>query len=419
MTQASLHFDALPALLNRAEVKILMQLLNDASEETRLVGGAVRNALMGHEISDIDLATTAHADEVIARCTHAGLRTIATGYAHGTVTVLINALAFEVTTLREDVRTDGRHADVVFGRSFAHDAHRRDLTINALSLDRYGEVHDYADGLKDLAERRVRFIGTARQRICEDYLRSLRFFRFHAAYAKGPMDQQALEAIIAERDGLRSLSKERICSEMLKLLRSKGAAGVLEVMSTQGISSILLRPPTHPHAFTSAVALSTHITSPASKDMFLLAAYAARIIDDAALLRHDLRLSNAQTQSLEKMLAVRAALASKNAMPDHDMLTVLLYRFGREATQCGLLLSQIDHAQPLDEPHWRLAYEHVTHMDAPHFPFSGADLIQRGFSHGPSIGEKLKQLEEQWIAAGLPSAPDAIAALLDHIAPPH
>ena len=195
-------------------------MLDCDGEEARVVGGAVRNELLGVPIAEIDVATTAVPEEVVKRVTAAGFKPVPTGIEHGTVTVVIDKHPFEVTTLRKDVETYGRHAKVEFGRDWKADAERRDFTINALSATSDGTVYDYAGGLEDLGQRRVRFIGDPAKRIAEDYLRILRFFRFHAAFGSGRIDAAGLAACIAGRDGLDQFSRERVRMELLKLLVS-------------------------------------------------------------------------------------------------------------------------------------------------------------------------------------------------------
>ena len=213
----------------------LLSVLDCDGEEARVVGGAVRNALLGEPIGDIDIATTALPAEVIRRATAAGFKPIPTGIEHGTITVVATGRPFEVTTLRQDVETFGRHANVNFGRDWKADAERRDFTINALSLSADGRVHDYVDGIKDLSARRVRFIGDPAKRIAEDYLRILRFFRFHAAYGHGALDPQGVHACILARAGLDLLSRERVRMELVKLLVAPRAVATLAIMSETGI----------------------------------------------------------------------------------------------------------------------------------------------------------------------------------------
>src|SRR5580693_3904645 len=213
----------------------VLKVLNGDGEEARVVGGAVRNALLNIPIGDIDIATTALPTEVVRRAKAAGIKTVPTGIEHGTVTLVIDAHPFEVTTLREDTETFGRKAKVAFGRDWAGGAHRRDFTINALSVGADGIVYDYVGGLTDIAARRVRFIGDAEHRIAEDYLRVLRFFRIHAAFGAGEVDRAGYLACIGARTGLATLSAERVRMELLKLLVADGAIGAVVAMADGGL----------------------------------------------------------------------------------------------------------------------------------------------------------------------------------------
>src|SRR6266853_542273 len=222
MTDARVLDDA-PWLKSGPTARVL-QLLNGNGEEARVVGGAVRNALLKIPTGDIDIATTALPAEVMRRAKAAGIKSVPTGIEHGTVTLVVDRQPFEVTTLREDAETFGRKAKVAFGRDWVRDAERRDFTINGLSVDAGGVVHDHVGGLADILAKRVRFIGDPGARIAEDYLRILRFFRIHAAYGAGEPDRAGYLACIAGRAGLSALSAERVRMEMLKLLVAEGAA---------------------------------------------------------------------------------------------------------------------------------------------------------------------------------------------------
>src|SRR5436190_140938 len=213
----------------------VLELLSGNGEEARVVGGAVRNALLKIPIGDVDIATTALSDEVIRRARAAGIKSVPTGIDHGTVTLVVDAQPFEVTTLREDTETFGRKAKVAFGRDWIRDAERRDFTINGLSVGADGVVHDYVGGLYDIAARRVRFIGDPDRRIAEDYLRILRFFRIHAAFGAGEPDREGYLACIRARAGLASLSAERVRMEMLKLMVAEGAAVAVTAMADGGL----------------------------------------------------------------------------------------------------------------------------------------------------------------------------------------
>src|ERR1700739_2047586 len=213
----------------------VLALLNGHGEEARVVGGAVRNALLKVPIGDIDIATTAVPDEVVRRAKAAGIKSVPTGIEHGTVTLVVDGQPFEITTLRQDTETFGRRAKVSFGRDWVGDAHRRDFTINALSAGADGVVHDYVGGLDDIAVRRVRFIGEPDQRIEEDYLRILRFFRIHAAFGAGEPERAGYLACIRGRAVIASLSAERVRMEMMKLVIADGAAGAITAMSDGGL----------------------------------------------------------------------------------------------------------------------------------------------------------------------------------------
>src|SRR6195952_5294484 len=213
----------------------VLELLNGEAEEARVVGGAVRNALLNIPIGDIDIATTALPDEVIRRARAAGIKSVPTGIQHGTVTLVVESQPFEITTLREDIETFGRKAKVAFGLDWARDAQRRDFTINGLSVDADGAVHDHVGGLQDIAAKRVRFIGDPDRRIAEDYLRILRFFRIHAAFGAGEPDRAGYLACIAGRAGLAALSAERVRMEMLKLMVAQGAAVAVTAMADAGL----------------------------------------------------------------------------------------------------------------------------------------------------------------------------------------
>src|SRR5258708_6452108 len=223
MTNARVLDDA-PWFKSGPAVRVL-EMLNGNGEEARVVGGAVRNALLKIPTGDIDIATTAVPDEVIRRAKAAGIKSVPTGIEHGTVTLVVDAQPFEVTTLREDTETFGRKAKVAFGRDWVRDAERRDFTINGLSVDAQGIVYDHVGGLDDIPAKRVRFIGNPDQRITEDYLRILRFFRIHSAFGAGAPDRDGYLACIRARAGLAALSAERVRMEIVKLLVAEGAAG--------------------------------------------------------------------------------------------------------------------------------------------------------------------------------------------------
>ncbi|MDE2363329.1 MAG: CCA tRNA nucleotidyltransferase, partial [Hyphomicrobiales bacterium] len=288
---------ALAGLLADPRVARALAALDGDGEETRIVGGAVRNALIGRPFTDVDMATTATPDIIVARAKKAGLKSVPTGYEHGTVTVVVAGRPFEVTSLREDVETDGRRAKVRFGRDFDADARRRDFTINSMSLARDGVLHDPLGGRADLARRRVRFIGDARTRIAEDYLRILRFFRFHAAYGEGPLDADGLSAAISLRQGLAHLSAERVRAEILKLLAAPRGPEVAREAADAGLLEIACAGVLYSSQLDRLAAIEC-ARSVEADAVLRLCAFAVAVVEDADRLRETLRLSNVEHRRL-------------------------------------------------------------------------------------------------------------------------
>jgi poly(A) polymerase len=386
----------------------LLDVLNRDGEDARVVGGAVRNALLGEPIAEFDIATTAAPQEVVRRATAAGFKPVPTGIEHGTVTVVIDGQPFEVTSLREDVETFGRHANVRFGRDWRKDAERRDFTMNALSVGADGEVHDYVGGLDDLAARRVRFIGDARRRIEEDYLRILRFFRFHAAYGHGPLDPAGLAACIAARAGLDRLSRERVRMELLKLLVARDPAPSLAVMAESGLLVPVLGgvPDLAAFAAMARVEVAAGVQADAVQR---LGALGARIAEDAERLWQRLRLSNAEHERLTSM-----SEDWRRISPGDDKEgRALLYRLGPEKFIDRVLLAWARSPAGADDAAWRGLAGLPGRWVAPVFPLKAADFIKRGVPRGPALGAALHEAERAWIAADFPAEPAAIAAIAD------
>ena len=387
----------------------LLAVLGGDGEEARVVGGAVRNALLGEPVAEHDVATTAVPDEVVRRVTAAGFKAVPTGIAHGTVTVVIAGEPFEVTTLRQDVETYGRHAKVAFGRDWEGDAHRRDFTINALSVTADGTVHDYTGGLADLAARRVRFIGDARTRIEEDYLRILRFFRFHAAYGHGDPDRAGLHACIEGRAGLDQLSRERVRMEMMKLLVATRATPTLVVMSEVGLLMRVLGGVPYLAAF-EMMAKAERAAGLAPDAARRLGALGVAIPEDAERLWLRLRLTNAEHARLAAMGAEWRGLSPAQG---EQAARGALYRLKPEHyVDCALLAWARSQASAHDEA-WRGFVALPRRWTAPAFPLKAADFIARGVEKGPALGAAMRAAEAAWVEAGFPNdraALDAIAA---------
>ena len=410
MTPAGLASDLRDAAwLHEGPAAQVLALLDRDGEEARVVGGAVRDALLGLAPHEIDIATTARPDEVVRRARAAGLKTAPTGIAHGTITVIVGGTPFEVTTLRQDVETFGRKAVVRFGRDWRADAERRDFTFNALSATRDGAVHDPVGGLADLAAGRVRFIGDPAQRIREDYLRILRYFRFHASHGRGAPDAAALAAIVAEHEGLAKLSRERVRMELLKLLAASNAAPALALMAEHGVLVPLIAGvPVAPQVGRMA-ALESALQLPACP-LRRLAALALHAAEDGERLWTRLRLANSEHERLRAM----ADGWWRVAPPAGDVAArSLLYRLGATGYRDAVLLGWTRAcADPVDAA-WRDRASLPARWSAPRFPLRAGDFIARGLAPGPTLGRALELAEGAWIATDFPTAPDALDAILE------
>ncbi|MBV9347267.1 MAG: CCA tRNA nucleotidyltransferase [Pseudolabrys sp.] len=402
------------AWLAQGALAKLLAALDGSGEEARVVGGAVRNALLGEPVHEIDIATTAVPEEVIKRVTAAGFKAVPTGIEHGTVTVVGDGMPFEVTTLRRDVETYGRHAKVVFGRDWKADAERRDFTLNALSASRDGAIEDYVGGLADLTARKVRFIGDPAKRIAEDYLRILRFFRFHAWYGKGGLDAPGLAACIQLREGLDQLSRERVRMEMLKLLAAPGAVAALEVMADNGLlGRVIAGVPNIVHV--TAMARLEETLTLAPDPLRRLGALAVVVAEDVERLWQKLRLTNVEHARLagiaEGWWRIGPAL-SENAR------RTLLYRLGPALFLDQALLGWARSGAAVQDEEWRKLATLPQRWTAPAFPIKAADLMARGMTQGPALGEALKAAEAAWIAAGFPSDRAALHGIIEKAATP-
>ncbi len=393
--------------LTHGSLSRLLGALSGEGEEARVVGGAVRNALMNLPPGDIDIGTTATPDEVTRRVTAAGFKAVPTGIEHGTVTVIVAGTPFEVTTLRVDVETFGRKAKVRFGRDWKADAQRRDFTMNALSVSADGTIHDYVGGLADLEARHVRFIGDPAKRIAEDYLRILRFFRFHAAYGEGDPDAAGLAACIAGRGGLEQLSRERVRMELLKLLVAKGVVPALTAMADAGLlGSVLGGVPLV--ADTARMAKIEAALDVAADPIRRLAAVNVFIVEDAERLSLRLRLTNAEEARLVSM----ATVWWRRISPAGDALArPWLYRLGEQHYLDRVMLAWARTGAKADDEAWRTLAALPQRWTVPVFPLKAADFMQRGVEKGPALGVAMRAAEEAWIAADFPSDSETIGRI--------
>ena len=353
-----------------------------ALPEARVVGGAVRDVLAGRAVGEVDLATPRTPEQVTQALQAAGLRSVPTGLGHGTVTALSGGHGFEVTTLRRDVETDGRHAVVAFTDDWRADAARRDFTINAMSMTRAGEVFDYFGGIGDLRAGILRFVGDPVIRIAEDYLRILRYFRFFTRYAGGPADPAALEAIRAGVPGLASLSVERVWSELARILSAPDPRSAMGLMAQLGVLAALL-----PEG-SDATRLARLIAADAPVDPLLR--LAALLTGDAAALAERLRLSGAER---DRLVALRTGPVPRPGDDDATLRRLL----ADEAAE-----TLIDRTWLADgiAPEWAALRARLAAIPRPVFPLEGRDVLALGEPEGPHVGALLRAVRQWWLDGG-------------------
>jgi poly(A) polymerase len=366
--------------LDHPGTQALMQALEGAGYKALFVGGCVRNALLGEPVSDVDIATDATPETVSRLAETAGFKPVPTGIDHGTVTVVAEGKPHEVTTFRRDVETDGRRAVVAYSTDIAEDAQRRDFTMNALYADRRGTVLDPLHGLPDLFARRVRFVGDAETRIREDYLRILRFFRFHAAYGdQGEgIDADALAACAELADGLTTISKERIGAEMRKLLTASYPVTSLAAMAQSGVLARIL-----PGADPRAIGPLTAIEADHDADVDWLRRLSALGGEDPT---DRLRLSRTEARDLTML---------RDAIGNMESPAALGWRMGHARAVDALLLR----AAVLEQPLTLHALQDARRGSEATFPVTAADLMPA--LQGEALGARLKELESRWLASDL------------------
>ena len=387
--------------MHAAETATVMAALGNA----RFVGGAVRNALLGVGVDDVDIAVPLPPDQAKARLQVAGIKVIPTGLDHGTVTAISGGKVFEITSLRRDIATDGRHAQVAYTDDWEQDAARRDFTMNALYADADGTIFDYAGGVEDLKAGRVRFVGDAAARIAEDYLRILRLFRFHAWYGMGELDRDALNAAAAGKAGLSQLSGERVAKELLRLLEAPNPAPVLRLMSAAGILPLLLPFALDMKRLENLVRLDADNDFPADALLRLGALLPVGAADDAA---DRLKLSNAARTRLQE-LGGSDDIASHLSAKD---VRRILYRLGKQRFRDAVRLRWA--AMAPDQLHgagalqWRMLLTMAENWEQPRFAMTGRDVMAAGVPEGPKVGLVLAKLEDWWAAGDFAADENAL-----------
>lgn len=386
--------------LKAPSLQRLFAVIAEAAGEARVAGGAVRNGLMKLPIADIDLATTLPPDQVKAACEAAGFKVIPTGIDHGTVTVIIDHHPYEVTTLRADVETFGRHAKVAFHDDWEADARRRDFTMNALYCDARGRIYDFTGGYRDILARNVRFVGKPAQRIEEDYLRVLRFFRFHARFGRGAPDKAGLAACARAAAKLETLSAERLRQELLKLLEAPGAIPTLKIMARHGILRHIL-----PHTD------EWRVISRLPADAVLRLAVLAEQPDQ---LKERLRLSNEEAERIHN---------ARNAMPPSPALRPpeqrrVLYHLGAETWRDAVRLAWARSRAPLADRAWKRLVNLPDRWPIPKLPITGRDLLAAGQTTGPGLGAALRTAEDWWVASDFEASKEELLRKVEKTARP-
>ena len=359
----------------------------------RFVGGCVRDALLGRSVTDIDIATTLTPDAVTRALVDAGVKAIPTGIAHGTVTAATDGRVFEITTLRRDVETDGRHAVVAFTDDWAEDAARRDFTMNALYADAAGAVFDpTGSGVVDLRAGRVVFVGEADRRIEEDALRILRFFRFLAWYGRGKVDGPALRACEALRDKLGDLSSERVAKELLKLLAADDPRAAVGLMAATGVLRLILPCAVGLTRFDGLVAVEAEQMFPPDPVLRL----AALLHDDSGAARataEGLRLSNADR---DRLLGALGGEPVTSWMSPREVRRAV-WRVGASVLRDRVMLSWASSTRPATGTQWRALLPMIDSWPRPVFPLSGDEVLAAGVPPGPLVGKVMREVEAWWI----------------------
>jgi len=383
--------------LNRPTTAKVFAALEAEGAETRIVGGAVRNALMKLPVGEIDVATTAVPQEVERRVEAAGFKAKPTGIEHGTVTVVVTRQPFEVTTLRRDVSTDGRRATVAFTQDWAEDAQRRDFRINALYADASGEIHDpTGGGLDDARAGRVIFIGDAHTRLREDYLRILRFFRFNAWYAKGPVDPVGLAACADEVKGLDSLSAERVWKEVKKLMAAHDPRAAWEGMEAIEVRARALPEMTDRTRLKALMTLEIDLMLPV--DAITRVAASLPDQDTAKTLSRRLKLSNEERDRLVAGLGDEVKITSYMSLRE---MRRAIYTIGNLAFRDRVMLAWAG-AGGEKAQQWRALVAHAQMWTPPKFPLTGDEVLASGVPAGPKVGQVMREVEAWWIDADFP-----------------
>ncbi|MFY9287241.1 MAG: CCA tRNA nucleotidyltransferase [Alphaproteobacteria bacterium] len=395
--------------LQKDALRCIFRAIRAAGGEARVVGGAVRDSLLGRPVNEFDMAVNLPPEKVMGALTAAKIKVVPTGIDHGTVTAVIDHKGYELTTLRHDLETDGRHAKVAFTDDWQADAARRDFTMNALYVDEAGKIYDYFDGRKDLKEGRVRFIGEARARIQEDHLRILRFFRFYSCYGKGAADEIGLVASKELASLIPTLSAERIWREVIKLLGAGNPLPTWKLMIDNDVLSYTLPQALNISRLENLLALEKqHDREPSA--LVRLAALLPKDAKAASTVAEEMKLSKREAETLQILAILPDQLKGKlDPVPFRSKL----YEHGVEVTEeAALLLATEDRSADI-----KTALEVASLWDSPSLPIQGEDILRLGVAAGPKVGQILRHVEAWWMIEDFrPNRDECLSEARKHIA---
>ena len=370
-------------------VRTVIKALCADGAKARFVGGCVRDAILNRPINDIDIATEEKPEAVMALLYRSGIKAIPTGISHGTITAVVGSQTFEITTLRSDLETDGRHAKVKFTNDWQADAERRDFTINSLSLSPDGQLFDYLGGRQDILQGQVRFVRNAKTRIKEDVLRILRFYRFFADYGIAPADAEARAACFEMAPSLKKLSGERVCREILKLLASRDPVPSIKIMQADGVLSHCLTKSANLNRLERLIAIEKKISANiGSCNMNVEMRLSALVDNNISEITRVAKLLNLPSCFRKRLHA------ATGPTPDEDRLHEALYRLGSRTVQDRLTLAwSLD--DEIDLPSSVLST--ISNWQTPNFPLTGKDGLAAGMAPGPELGHTLSVIEDWWV----------------------
>ena len=375
--------------------KKILSLLNKKEDSTRFVGGCVRDSIIGIETNDVDIATKLEPYEVINILNSASIKVIPTGIDHGTVSVFSKNFNFEITTLRSDISSDGRHAEVIFSDSWEKDSSRRDFTINSIYLKQNGDIYDPYNGIQHLKERKVVFIGDPNERINEDYLRILRFFRFNAFYGNDNLrlSNNSIRACAKNKSKIKKLSSERIHNEFFKILNSTNPYFVINIMKKIGILDILFEKKVETKFFKKLLSIEKKNSMTSDQTLRFI----SLVFNTKKNYLFDLRMFNFSKKDKKKLLLLtNQEFKIDNKMKNNDIKRIL-YSIDKKLFIDLAVLSWVLSANKTQNKDWKSIISQISKLNSPIFPLKAADLLSFGLKEGPIIGEIFSQIEKEWI----------------------